>query len=234
MMTASARILIVDDEPQLGRVVRTGLTAHGYDARVETNGSSALSVFREWQPDLVIADLSMPEMDGLTFCRRLREESNVPVIVLSVRWEEGIKVEALDAGADDYVTKPFGMDELIARIRAQLRRTSATVKASNTNLILSSGDFYIDLESRIVKVNHREIRLTPKEYELLVFFMRNAGKAVAQRTLLSAVWGVERTDQPEYLRVFVNQLRKKIEPDPLAPRYLLTEPWIGYRFKPKS
>jgi two-component system KDP operon response regulator KdpE len=228
------RILIVDDEPQLGRVMRTGLTAQGFEARVAVNGISALTAFQEWQPDLIITDLSMPEMDGLTLCRQLRLKSDVPIIVLSVKWEERVKIEALDAGADDYVTKPFGMDELLARVRSLLRRISVKRTEPETNTILSQGAFYIDLDSRLVSVNGKEIRLTPKEYDLLVYFMRNPDKVIAQRTLLSAIWGVENTEQPEYLRVFINHLRKKIEPNPLKPQYILTDPWIGYRFKPYS
>jgi two-component system KDP operon response regulator KdpE len=228
------RILIVDDEPQIRRVMRVGLTAQGFDTRLAADGSAALAVLQEWQPDLVITDLAMPEMDGLTLCRKIRTESDVPIIVLSVKWEERVKVEALDAGADDYITKPFGMDELLARVRALLRRVSAKRSEPEAATVLARGDFFIDLDSRLVTINGREVRLTPKEYDLLVYFMRNADKVIAQRTLLSAIWGVNYTEQPEYLRVFINQLRKKIEPDPLKPRYILTDPWIGYRFKPHS
>ena len=233
-MNFTPRILVVDDEPQLGRVMRTGLTACGFETRVAVDGNLALATFQEWQPDLVITDLSMPEMDGLTLCRQLRLESNVPIIVLSVKWEEAVKVEALDAGADDYVTKPFGMDELIARIRALLRRISVKRTDAETDTILTRGNFYINLESRIVSIKGKEVRLTPKEYDLLVYFMQNADKVIAQRTLLSAVWGIDSANQPEYLRVFVNQLRKKIEPNPAQPQYILTEPWVGYRFNAES
>jgi two-component system, OmpR family, KDP operon response regulator KdpE len=233
-MNIVPRILIVDDEPQLQRIIRVGLTAHGFEARIAADGNSALATIREWRPDLIITDLSMPEMDGLSLCRQIRSESNIPIIVLSVKWEESVKVEALDAGADDYVTKPFGMDELLARVRSLLRRISVKRTEPETNTILTGGDFYIDLDSRLVRVKGKEVRLTPKEYDLLVYFMRNADKVIAQRTLLSAIWGIDYTDQPEYLRVFVNQLRKKIEPNPLKPQYILTDPWIGYRFKPHS
>ena len=170
-------------------------------------------------------------MDGLTLCRKLREISRIPIIVLSVRGEERTKVEALDAGADDYVTKPFGIDELLARIRASLRRAPLTTDETN---ILTTGDFYVDLDARQVKVRDQEIHLTPKEYDLLVFFLQHPGKVLTQRSLLGAVWGGDYTEQYEYLRVFVGQLRKKIEPDPSTPRYILTEPWVGYRFHPAS
>jgi two-component system KDP operon response regulator KdpE len=230
-MSQKSRILIVDDEPQIARVLRSGLSARGYETRVAADGVSALETFGDWHPDLVVTDLSMPNMDGLTLCRKLREISRVPIIVLSVRGEERTKVEALDAGADDYVTKPFGIDELLARVRASLRRAPLTTDEAN---ILTTGDFYVDLDARQVKVRDQEIHLTPKEYDLLVFFLRHPGKVLTQRSLLGAVWGGDYTEQYEYLRVFVGQLRKKIEPDPSSPRYILTEPWVGYRFHPAS
>ncbi len=230
-MSQKSRILIVDDEPQIARVLRSGLSARGYETRVAGDGVSALETFGDWYPDLVVTDLSMPNMDGLTLCRKLREISEVPIIVLSVRGEERTKVEALDSGADDYITKPFGIDELLARIRASLRRAPTTTATTN---VLSSGDFQVDLDARQVVVRGEELHLTPKEYDLLVYFMRNPGKVLTQRALLGAVWGGEYTEQYEYLRVFVGQLRKKIEPDSSSPRYILTEPWIGYRFNPGS
>jgi two-component system KDP operon response regulator KdpE len=226
------RILIVDDEPQLARVLRTGLKTHGYDVRVAADGVSALETFGDWRPDLVVTDLAMPNMGGLELCRRLRSLSQLPIIVLSVRGEERTKVEALDAGADDYVTKPFGMDELLARVRAQLRRAQASAVAEARADLLEDGDFRIDLAARSVSVRGAEVHLTPKEYDLLVHFLRHAGKVLTHRTLLGAVWGGNYTEQGEYLRVFVGQLRKKIEPDPSSPRYILTEPWVGYRFNP--
>jgi len=228
------RILIVDDEPQIARVLRTGLKTHGYEVRVAADGVSALETFGDWHPDLVVTDLAMPNMDGLDLCRRLRAISQLPIIVLSVRGEEKIKVEALDAGADDYVTKPFGMDELLARVRAQLRRATAPPIAQASSAVLEVGDFRIDSDARRVFVREQEVHLTPKEYELLIHFVRHAGKVLTHRTLLSAVWGGNYTEQGEYLRVFVGQLRKKIEPNPSSPRYILTEPWIGYRFNPES
>jgi two-component system KDP operon response regulator KdpE len=226
------RILVVDDEPQLARVLRTGLKTHGYDVRVAADGVSALETFGDWRPDLVVTDLAMPNMGGLELCRRLRQLSQLPIIVLSVRGEEKTKVEALDAGADDYVTKPFGMDELLARVRAQLRRAQTSAVNEAPSAVLEDGDFRIDLEARGVSVRGGEVHLTPKEYDLLVYFVRHAGKVLTHRTLLGAVWGGNYTEQGEYLRVFVGQLRKKIELDPSNPRYLLTEPWVGYRFNP--
>ena len=228
-MESKPRILVVDDEPQLTRVLRRSLTTKGYDVRVAGDGDFALQTFRDWPPALVITDLAMPNLGGLELCRRLRAISEVPIIVLSVRGEEKTKVEALDAGADDYMTKPFGMDELLARIRAALRRKPAT--DSNAQ-ILEAGDFRIDLDAHTATQAGKELRLTPKEFDLLVHLMRNAGKVLTHRALLGAVWGGEYTEQNEYLRVFIGQLRKKIEPNPSEPRYILTEPWIGYRFNP--
>lgn len=225
------RILVVDDEPQITRVLRRSLTSQGFDVRTAADGESALDLFGDWSPDLVVADLSMPGMDGLELCRRLRAASEVPIIVLSVRGEENIKVRALDLGADDYVAKPFGMDELLARIRAALRRAPLTPDNA-TRICL--GEFTIDLAARRVLVCGREIHLTPKEYELLVFLMRNAGKVLTHRAMLGAVWGGDYVEQTEYLRVFVGQLRKKIERDPAQPRHLRTEPWVGYRFDPEG
>jgi len=228
------RILVVDDESQIARVLRTGLKTHGYDVRVAADGDSALETFSDWHPDLVVTDLAMPNMDGLELCRRLRALAQLPIIVLSVRGEEKTKVEALDAGADDYVTKPFGMDELLARVRAQLRRAMAPSSGEVSSAALEVGDFRIDLEARNVFVRDTEVHLTPKEYDLLVHFVRHAGKVLTHSNLLSAVWGGNYTGQGEYLRVFVGQLRKKIEPNPSTPRYILTDPWVGYRFNPDS
>lgn len=228
-MTDKARILIVDDEPQIARVLRTGLTARGYECRVAGEGATALETYQDFRPDLVITDLAMPNMGGLELCRKLRAISQIPIIVLSVRGEERTKVEALDAGADDYITKPFGMDELLARVRAALRRAhKAADEPAST--ILESGDFRIDLDARLVTVGGKDVHLTPKEYDLLIYFAKHPGKVLTQRTLLAAVWGGDYTEQAEYLRVFVGNLRKKIEPDSSRPRYILTEPWVGYRF----
>ena len=228
-MQAKPRILVVDDEPQLTRVLLRSLTAKGYDVRIAGDGNFALQTFHDWPPELVITDLAMPNMTGLELCRRLRAISQVPIIVLSVRGEEKTKVEALDAGADDYVTKPFGMDELLARIRAALRRKPSTDSDSR---VIEAGDFRIDLDGHTAMQAGRELRLTPKEFELLTHFLRNANKVLTHHSLLGAVWGGDYTEQTEYLRVFIGQLRKKIEPDPSKPRHILTEPWIGYRFNP--
>lgn len=224
------RILVVDDEPQITRVLRMTLTSQGYDIRVANDGEAALDVLKDWPADLVITDLSMPAMDGLELTRRVRTRSRVPIIILSVRGEERTKVQALDAGADDYVTKPFGTNELLARVRAALRRNP--VQEEQSGGVIENGDFQIDLDAHTVKVARREVKLTPKEFELLVYFARHPGRVVPHRTILSAVWGPNSTEQPEYLRVFVGQLRKKIEADAAAPKYLQTEPWIGYRFEP--
>ncbi|MGB9180598.1 MAG: response regulator transcription factor [Pyrinomonadaceae bacterium] len=229
-MSENKRILVVDDEAQITRVLRRSLTTHRYDVRVAADGEAALELFHDWPPDLVITDLSMPGMSGLELCRRLRANSSIPIIVLSVKGEERVKVEALDAGADDYVTKPFGMDELLARVRAALRRAPDETDAGET--VIEAGDFRIDLDARSVSVRGGEVHLTPKEFELLVYLVRHPGKVLTHRTLLAAVWGGDAVDQTEYLRVFIGQLRKKIEPDHTAPRYILTEPWIGYRFDP--
>jgi two-component system KDP operon response regulator KdpE len=233
-MDDKQRILIVDDEPQITRVLRRSLTSHGYDVRVAGDGLAALQTFGDWTPDLVVTDLSMPGTDGLQLCRNLRAISQVPIIVLSVRGEEKTKVQALDAGADDYVTKPFGMDELLARIRAALRRVQATKNEDGASPVLEAGDFRVDLENRRVTVKGSEVHLTPKEYDLMVYLVGHPGKVLTHRTLLASIWGGESSEQTEYLRVFVGQLRKKVEPEPAAPRYILTEPWIGYRFDPGS
>jgi two-component system KDP operon response regulator KdpE len=229
-MTNPARILVVDDEPQLTRVLRTGLKSRGYDVRAAADGLAGFEAFNDWHPDLVITDLAMPNVDGLELCRRLRAVSQVPIIVLSAKGEEKTKVEALDLGADDYVTKPFGIDELLARVRASLRRASAPATNEATQTTLDSGDFHVDLETREITVRGKSIHLTPKEFDLLVYFIKHSGKVLTHRTLLAALWGGNYVEQNEYLRVFVGNLRKKIEPDAANPRYILTEPWIGYRF----
>jgi two-component system, OmpR family, KDP operon response regulator KdpE len=223
-------ILVVDDEPQITRVLKTTLSTQGYGVRTASDGDEAIQMMRDWTPDLVITDLRMPNLGGLELCRHIRAKSRVPIIVLSVKGEERIKVEALDAGADDYVTKPFGVHELLARVRAALRR-AATPEQPESPLI-EAGDFRIDIPARSVRVKDREVHLTPKEFDLLIYLARHAGKVLTHRSLLAAVWGGNSVEQPEYLRVFVGHLRKKLEPDEATPRYILTEPWVGYRFEP--
>jgi two-component system KDP operon response regulator KdpE len=221
-------ILVVDDEPQILRVMRASLPARGYEVRTAPGGEEALDEIRKEVPDLIILDLVMPKMSGLDVCRRVREFSPVPIIVLSAKGSEADKIAALDLGADDYVTKPFSLDELLARIRAVLRRSPA---ADANEAVLKAGDLTIDVDERRVTVAGAEVKLTPKEFDVLRYIVRNAGKVVTHRALLQAVWGSESSEQTEYLRVFINQLRRKIEPDPQHPRYILTEPWVGYRFK---
>lgn len=233
-MNDRPRILVVDDEPQLTRVLRTGLTSRGYDVRAAADGLSGIETFNDWHPDLVITDLAMPNVDGLELCRRLRRISQVPIIVLSAKGEEKTKVAALDLGADDFVTKPFGIDELLARVRASLRRASTQTKIEPEPTILDSGDFHIDLESRKVTVRGAEVHLTPKEFDLLVYFVKHAGKVLTHRTLLAAVWGGDYVEQDQYLRVFVGNLRKKLEKEVSGQNYIVTEPWVGYRFMPES
>jgi two-component system KDP operon response regulator KdpE len=229
-MADPAHILVVDDEPQITRVLRTSLSAQGYDIRVANSGEMALEIMKDWTPTLIITDLSMPSVDGVQLCRTVRAHSQVPILVLSVRDQERQKVEALDAGADDFITKPFGMNELLARVRANLRRV-ATENAPEDSVI-EVGDFRIDTAAHKVTVKGREVRLTPKEFDLLVYLARRPGKVINHRTLLGAIWGGQSTEQVEYLRVFVGQLRKKLEPDTTSPRYIVTEPWVGYRFEP--
>jgi two-component system KDP operon response regulator KdpE len=225
-----ANILVVDDEPQITRVLKTTLSSHGYGTRTAGDGDEALQVMKDWSPDLVITDLRMPNMDGLELCRRVREKSRIPIIVLSVKGEERTKVEVLDAGADDYVTKPFNVNELLARVRAALRRAKA--KEEPESQLIEIGDFRIDLETRTVLAKNREVHLTPKELDLLVYLARHPGKVITHRALLSAVWGENSVEQPEYLRVFIGHLRKKLEANESSPRYIVTEPWVGYRFEP--
>jgi two-component system KDP operon response regulator KdpE len=215
-------------------VLRTGLTSHGYDVRTAADGLSGFETFTDWHPDLVLTDLAMPNLNGLELCRKVRAISQVPIIVLSAKGEEKTKVEALDIGADDFVTKPFGIEELVARIRAALRRAVTPAVDGNEPTLLQDGDFCVDLETRSVTVIDRQVRLTPKEFDLLTYLMKHAGKVLTHRTLLAAIWGANYVEQNEYLRVFVGNLRKKIEANAAEPRYILTEPWIGYRFNPQG
>jgi two-component system KDP operon response regulator KdpE len=219
----------VDDDPQIRRVMRATLVGHKYEVVEARNGEDALTRISAEIPDLVLLDMNMPGIGGLETCQHLRSGSDVPIIILSVRNTEKDKVAALDAGADDYITKPFGMEELLARVRANLRRAR---KESSELEPIEVGDFKIDPGARTVFVKDRAVHLTPKEFDLLAFFARHAGKVVTHRALLGAVWGGESTEQVEYLRVFVAQLRKKLEPAPNSPRYIVTDPWVGYRFEP--
>jgi two-component system, OmpR family, KDP operon response regulator KdpE len=230
-MIEAPRVLVVDDEPQIVRVLNTVLTSQGYEVRMAADGASALAVFAAWHPSVVVTDLSMAHMDGVELCRRIRSQSAVPIIVLSVRSSESAKVDALDAGADDYVTKPFGSDELLARIRAALRRQRTEEPDASP---LEVGEFRIDLQTRRVHVRGSEVRLTPKEFDLLVYLARRPNRVIEHRRLLEAVWGETAQDHPEYLRVYMAQLRKKLETNPAAPRHLATEPWVGYRFNPTA
>jgi two-component system KDP operon response regulator KdpE len=225
---SNATILVVDDEPQIRRVMRTTLATHGYTVIEALSGEEALERIRDEKIDLILLDVNLPGISGVETCRELRRTGDVPIIMLTVRNSEHDKVMALDAGADDYVVKPFGVEELMARIRAALRRTAS----EETTAAFVSEDLTIDFEKRAVTVEGEAVRLTPKEFELLRQLVANQGKALAHRRLLQAVWGPDYGDETEYLRVFINQLRKKIEPDPRNPRYIHTEPWVGYRFEP--
>jgi len=223
-------ILVVDDEAQITRVLKTTLSAQGYNIRAAADGVQALEELKNWPADLVITDLRMPNMDGLELCRRVHAQLRIPIIVLSVKGEEAIKVQALDAGADDYVTKPFSVNELLARVRVALRRIAAAEPEEAP--IIDAGDFRIDIPGRRVEVRKSEVHLTPKEFDVLVYLARHPDRVVTHRALLAAVWGPNCVEQTEYLRVCVGHLRKKLEKDDAAPRYILTEPWIGYRFEP--
>ena len=220
-------ILVVDDEPQLRRAMKATLTDLGYSVVEAKTGEEALNLLRRETVDLILLDLNMPGIGGLETCRAIRETNDLPIIVLSVRNTERDKVQALDAGADDYVTKPFGIQELLARIRATLRRVPSS---DPERRLFSSGELEIDFEARRATVNGKTVRLTPKEFDLLKFLVDHPNKPIPHRKLLQTVWGPDYGDEVEYLRVFINQLRKKIEPEPSKPRYLVTEPWVGYKF----
>jgi two-component system KDP operon response regulator KdpE len=225
---STGRILVVDDEPQIRRVLRATLSAEGHEVEDARTGELALDAVRESRYDLILLDVNMPGIDGLEVCRQIRLSSDVAIIMLTVRDSETDKVAALDAGADDYITKPFSMPELLARVRAALRRASVSSEGASEAMRL--GEVEIHLATRRLIVEGRAIRLTPKEFDLLKFFLANPNITISHARLLQAVWGPDFGDQTEYLRVFVNHLRKKIEPDPSNPRYLLTDHWVGYRF----
>jgi two-component system KDP operon response regulator KdpE len=220
-----ARVLVVDDEPQIQRAVRTALAGHGYVAIGAETGEEALVQFQERRPDVVLLDLMLPGIDGLEVCRRLRAVSSVPIIVLSARGEERDKVTALDLGADDYLTKPFGVEELLARIRVALRHAAG----GTAEPVITAGGLTVDLAARRVTRDGRPIHLTPTEYDVLKYLLQHADKVVTHRTLLAAVWGAEFVDQTPMLRVFIKQLRQKVERDPAQPRLIVTEPGVGYR-----
>ncbi len=222
------RILVIDDEPQITRVLRAALTAQAFDVRTANDPEEALLLFKDWNPDLVITDLMMPVLSGVDICRAIRDHSAVPILVLSVRDHERSKIEALDAGADDYVTKPFAIQELLARVRAHLRRAP-----ERTTAAIEAGDFVVDAEAHVISVQGKPLHLTPKEFDLLLHLARHAGKVITHRALLTAVWGAQSAHQPEYLRVFVGQLRKKLEAE-TGKQYIQTEPWVGYRFDPEG
>jgi two-component system, OmpR family, KDP operon response regulator KdpE len=222
------RILVLDDETQITRVLRAALTAQGYDVRIANDAEEALLLFEEWAPDLLITDLMMPGLSGVEVCRAIRMKHATPILVLSVRDQERAKVEALDAGADDYVTKPFGIQELLARVRAHLRRAP-----ERSTSVIAIGDFTVDQNAHTVTICEKPVHLTPKEFDLLLYFAQNAGKVVTHRALLTAVWGAQSAQQPEYLRVFVGQLRRKLESES-SRQYIQTEPWVGYRFLPEG
>ena len=228
MIEAKARILIVDDEPQLRRVVKTALVAQKYEVAEAGTGEEALDVLKEADPDLILLDINMPGMGGIAACRELRAVSEAAIILLSVRNSEADKITGLDAGADDYVTKPFSVNELTARIRANLRRMPA--QEQSLEPIVISDQLSVNFAARQVIAGGKPVRLTPKEFDLLQYLLSNANRPITHRKLLQTLWGPEYGNEVEYLRVFVSQLRKKIEIDPAHPQYVLTEPWVGYRF----
>jgi two-component system KDP operon response regulator KdpE len=227
-MTVRGRILLVDDETSIQRAVAPLLRSRGYDVEVAGTGAEALRVVADRAPDLIVLDLGLPDIEGTEVCRRVRESVKTPIIVLSARGAEADKVNALDLGADDYVTKPFGPEELLARIRVALRRV-LTDEVGESGL-LRAGDLTIDYDRRRVLRGRDEIRLTPKEMDLLTLLVRNRDRVLTHRAILKAIWGANAMEQPEHLWTLVAQLRRKIEPDPSNPRYLLSEPWVGYRF----
>jgi two-component system KDP operon response regulator KdpE len=227
-MSRAARILLVDDETAIQRAVTPLLASRGYEVRAAGSGSQALADFDAWAPDLVVLDLGLPDMEGGEICRRIRTKSEVPIIVLSARGAERDKVEALDRGADDYITKPFGPEELLARIRTALRRAFKPDEPETGQV--EAGDLLIDFDRRRVVRAGEELRLTPKEFDLLALLARNAGRVLTHRVILKAIWGPNAVNQPEHLWVLVRQLRKRIEADPAHPQYVQSEPWVGYRF----
>jgi two-component system KDP operon response regulator KdpE len=227
-VTHGARILVVDDEPQILRSLRTTLASHGYDVQTAATGEEALAAVEGRLPDLVVLDLVLPGLSGLEVCRRLRARSSLPIVVLSARGDERDKVAALDLGADDYLTKPFGVNELLARIRAALRRAAG---ARGPSAVVEAGGLRVDFDRRQVTLDAAEVRLTPTEFDLLKALVANAGRVLTHGYLLRTVWGPEYEGESQLLRVFIGQLRRKVERDPSRPRQILTEPGVGYRFR---
>lgn len=228
-MTAPlARVLVVDDEPQIRRFLRTSLDAHGYEVVEAVDGRGAIKRTTVEKPDIIVLDLGLPDMEGIEVIKRVREWSDVPIIVLTARNREPDKIEALDGGADDYLTKPFGMGELMARIRAALRHR---LQSKGAPPVFKVGSIVVDLVKRLVTRNGDEVKLSPREYDLLRVLVQNAGRVVTHQQILREVWGPAHVEDTQYLRVYVGQLRQKLEPDPDQPRYLLTEPGVGYRLR---
>ncbi|MCC6471893.1 MAG: response regulator [Alphaproteobacteria bacterium] len=228
MTAAPIRLLVVDDEPQIRRFLKTSLTVHGYDVMEADSGSAALRMATTAKPDVMILDLGLPDQDGAEIIKRVREWSKMPIIILSVRGDEAVKVAALDQGADDYVTKPFGMNELLARLRAALRHR---LQEQGAEPVFILGTLRVDLARRVVTREGQEVKLSPREYDLLRQLVIHAGKVLTHRHLLREVWGPAHVQDTQYLRVYVGQLRHKLEADPTRPQYLLTEPGVGYRLK---
>jgi two-component system KDP operon response regulator KdpE len=228
-MSQGARILVVDDEPQIRHSLQTNLEKRNYDVTTAASAEEALEAIARKNPDVIIVDLILPGLDGIELTRRIRDKSPVPIIVLSAIGDERKKVEALESGADDYVTKPFGIEELAARVKSALRRT---IMLSGTEPVFRSGGLTVNFERREVRVENKPIKLTPTEYDLLKYMIQYIGKVLTHRTLLTAIWGEAYVDQAQYLRVFIGQLRKKIEQNTARPQYILTDPGVGYRFEP--
>jgi two-component system, OmpR family, KDP operon response regulator KdpE len=228
-MPDKSKVLVADDEPKILMFIRANLAARGYEVHVAQDGAEAVDLAARVVPDVIVLDVNMPRMDGIEACRRIREWSVVPIIMLSVRGDEVDKVRALDEGADDYVTKPFGVEELLARIRVALRRAK---NASSPSPAFVAGDLEVDFSNRVVKRRGKVIRLTPTEYELLGYLVSNRGKVLSHRQILHSVWGPEYGEESEYVRVFIRQLRSKIEEDPSSPQLIRTETRVGYRFVP--
>lgn len=225
MTETGARILVIEDDPQIRKLLRVSLGAHGYDVEEAKTGQDGIYQVAGFKPDLIILDLGLPDIDGKEVVRRIREWSQIPIVILSARDQEREKVEALDDGADDYVTKPFGVSELLARMRVSIRR-SVHMEGEP---ILTCGDLVVDIAQRRVTMGKREIKLTPTEYDLLKELITHAGKVLTHKQLLKSVWGIPYTDDTHYIRVYIGQLRRKLEEDPARPRHIISEPGVGYR-----